>query len=51
VPIILGVDRAAEYAGPERAFGGQVSGVEYDDLMVDFHSVILAPCRAVAAVG
>lgn len=42
VPVSLGVDRATEHSSPKAAFGGQVSGIEDDDLVVDLHRAILA---------
>jgi hypothetical protein len=42
VPVLLGVDDAAEHPGPECALGRDVRGVEYYDLMLDAHSVILS---------
>jgi len=37
VPVVLGVHRAVEHAGPERALGREVRGVEHDDLTIDTH--------------
>jgi hypothetical protein len=45
VPIVLGVDRATQQLGPEGTFGGQVGGVEDDDLPSNFHFVILPRTR------
>jgi hypothetical protein len=45
VPIVLRVDRATQQFGPEGTFGGQVSGVEDDDLPSNFHAVILPRTR------
>jgi hypothetical protein len=42
VPFILSIDRAAKHSRPELALGGQVSGVEHNDLVVDFHRVMIA---------
>ena len=39
VPPFLCVNGATEESGPEGALGGQVSGVEYNDLMLELHSV------------
>jgi hypothetical protein len=41
VPTVFGVDRASEESSPEVALGGQVGGVEHDDLVVDSHRTIL----------
>ena len=37
VPVILGIDRAAEHPRREAALGREVGGVEHDDLMIDAH--------------
>jgi hypothetical protein len=37
-----GIDPAAEHPSPKAAFGGHVSGIEDDDLVVDLHRAILA---------
>ena len=42
VPVVFGVDRAAEHAGPEAALCGEIGGVEHDDLEDDLHAVIVA---------
>jgi hypothetical protein len=42
VPVVLSVHCATEEPGPKAALGGQIRGVEDDDLMVDSHRVILA---------
>jgi hypothetical protein len=42
VPVVLSVHCATEEPGPKAALGGQIRGVEYDDLMLDSHRVILA---------
>lgn len=39
MPVILGIDGAVEYPGPEPALGCDVGCVEDDDLMVDAHRV------------
>ncbi len=41
VPIVLRVDRATQQSGPESALGGQVGGVENNDLSGNPHPVIL----------
>jgi hypothetical protein len=43
VPSVLSIDGAAKHSRPELAFGGQVSGVEHNDLVVDFHRIMIAP--------
>ena len=37
VPVVLGVDGALQYAGPEPALRRKLGGVEDDDLMTDPH--------------
>src|SRR5215211_2636821 len=37
VPVVLGVDRAVEHAGPEGALRPEICGVEHDDLTIDPH--------------
>jgi hypothetical protein len=39
VPVIFGIHFTVEYASPEAALGGEMRGVEHDDLMVDAHDV------------
>ena len=36
--VVVGDDATAEHACPEGALGGQVGGVEHDDLSSDLHS-------------
>lgn len=38
VPVVLGLDPAAEQAGPERTFGADIRSVEHDDLSGDVHT-------------
>jgi hypothetical protein len=40
VPVVLGFDRALQEAGPECALGGEVGGVEHDDLAQGLHRAI-----------
>jgi len=40
VPVILGIDGAAEHPGPEAAPGREVCGVEHDHLVIDAHRVV-----------
>src|SRR5690242_20818123 len=42
VPVILGIDGAAEHSGPEAALGCEVRGVKDDHLMVDAHRAVLS---------
>jgi hypothetical protein len=42
VPVVFGVDGPTEHAGPEAALGGQIGGVEHDDLEGDLHAMIFA---------
>jgi hypothetical protein len=37
VPVVLGVDRAVEYAGPESALSREICGVEHYNLTSDAH--------------
>ncbi len=45
VPIVVRVDRASHQTCPEGALGGQVGGVEHDDLSRDLHTVLLRTTR------
>lgn len=51
VPVVVDVDRATENSGPEAAFGGQISGIEHDHLMLDSHLLMFAggPARNVSS--
>jgi hypothetical protein len=42
VPVILGNDVTFEDTCPEAALGSEIGGVEYDDLLLDAHSLTLA---------
>ena len=42
VPVVLSVHCATEEPGPKAALGGQIRGLENDDLMLDSHRVMLA---------
>jgi hypothetical protein len=42
VPVVVGVDRSAEHAGPEAALRVQIRGIEHDDLSGDLHCVMLS---------
>jgi hypothetical protein len=42
VPVVVGVDRAAEHVGPEAALRVQIRGVEHDELSSDLHCVMLS---------
>ena len=35
VPVIFGIDFTVEHPGPEAALGGEIRGVEHDDLMIN----------------
>lgn len=39
VPVVLGFDCAAQQTCPEAALGGEIGGVEHDDLSSYFHAV------------
>jgi hypothetical protein len=43
VPLVLSIDHAAKHSRPELAFAGQIGGVEHNNLVVDFHRVMIAP--------
>src|SRR5205807_7380664 len=45
VPLVVRVDRAAQQTCPEGALGGQIGGVEHDDLPRDLHAVLLGTTR------
>jgi hypothetical protein len=42
VPVIFGIHFTLEHPSPEAALGGEVRGVEHDDLMIDPHRMSLA---------
>ena len=51
VPIVLRLDRATQQSSPEGALGGQVGGVEDDDLSSNPHAVILPRAEEMSEPG
>lgn len=49
VPVVLGIDGAAQHPGPEAALGSEIGGIEHDDLKCDLHGDILPASAAKCA--